>query len=35
MAQWLNADRRSTQGLREIYVEVLDLTKREVARGES
>jgi chorismate mutase len=24
----------STQGLREIYVEVLDLTKREVARGE-
>jgi chorismate mutase len=25
----------SPQGLREIYVEVLDLTKREVARGES
>lgn len=25
----------SSQGLREIYVEVLDLTKREVARGES
>jgi chorismate mutase len=25
----------SPQGLREIYVEILDLTKREVARGES